>query len=136
MLKIAWHPNYKHNLPSGHRFPMEKYELIPEQLLYENTISEENLHVPGMITNEILSLVHSAEYIEKLDSLNLSPPEIRKTGFPLSQELIDREKTIMQGLWTAPFLHWKTVFPSMWQVEPTMPLPIAVKAFVYTTILQ
>ncbi len=97
MLKIAWHPNYKHNLPSGHRFPMEKYELIPEQLLYENTISEENLHVPGMITNEILSLVHSAEYIEKLDSLNLSPPEIRKTGFPLSQELIDREKTIMQG---------------------------------------
>ena len=33
MLKIAFDPIYKHQLKIGHRFPMEKYELIPEQLL-------------------------------------------------------------------------------------------------------
>ena len=27
MLKIAYHPIYKHPLPEGHRFPMEKYDL-------------------------------------------------------------------------------------------------------------
>jgi acetoin utilization deacetylase AcuC-like enzyme len=97
MLKIAWHPTYKHNLPSGHRFPMEKYELIPEQLIYENSISAENLHQPDMISDEFLELAHSSEYIDKLNHLNLSAAEIRKTGFPLSQALIDREKIIMQG---------------------------------------
>jgi hypothetical protein len=35
LLKIAFDPIYAHPLPEGHRFPMLKYELIPEQLLYE-----------------------------------------------------------------------------------------------------
>ena len=43
MLKIAWSPIYAHPLPEGHRFPMEKYNLIPEQLLYEGTITQANL---------------------------------------------------------------------------------------------
>ena len=33
MLKIAFDPIYKHQLKIGHRFPMEKYELLPENLL-------------------------------------------------------------------------------------------------------
>jgi hypothetical protein len=37
MLKIAWSAIYKHPLPEGHRFPTEKYELIPEQLLNSAT---------------------------------------------------------------------------------------------------
>ena len=32
MLKIAFDPIYKHQLKIGHRFPMEKYELLPENL--------------------------------------------------------------------------------------------------------
>jgi hypothetical protein len=32
MLKIAHSPIYQLPLPEGHRFPMLKYELIPEQL--------------------------------------------------------------------------------------------------------
>jgi len=31
MIKIAFSPIYYHELPKGHRFPMLKYELIPEQ---------------------------------------------------------------------------------------------------------
>ena len=41
MLKIAFDPIYAHPLPEGHRFPMLKYELIPEQLLYEGSITNE-----------------------------------------------------------------------------------------------
>jgi len=37
MLKIAFHPSYEHPLKKGHRFPMEKYDLLYKQLLYEGT---------------------------------------------------------------------------------------------------
>ena len=42
MLKIAFHPIYKYSLPEGHHFPMEKYELLPQQLLHEGTCKPEN----------------------------------------------------------------------------------------------
>ncbi len=35
MLSIAYHPIYQLPLPEGHRFPMEKYDLLPKQLLHE-----------------------------------------------------------------------------------------------------
>ncbi len=37
MIPIAFHPIYKHPLPEGHRFPMQKYDLLPQQLIYEGT---------------------------------------------------------------------------------------------------
>lgn len=97
MLKIALHPSYAHDLPEGHRFPMEKYELLPTQLLYEGTVSEENFFSPGILDTETALLTHSAAYLNKLESLSLSKQEIRRTGFPLSAALIAREKRIMQG---------------------------------------
>jgi hypothetical protein len=30
MFPIAFHPIYQHPLPEGHRFPMLKYELLPQ----------------------------------------------------------------------------------------------------------
>lgn len=97
MLKIAWSPIYHHSLPAGHRFPMEKYTLIPEQLLYEGTISEANLFAPTPADEADILSTHDAAYWHRLKSLTLSPAEIRKTGFPLSAELIYREICIAQG---------------------------------------
>jgi hypothetical protein len=42
MFPIAFHPIYQHPLPEGHRFPMLKYELLPQQLLHEGTALESN----------------------------------------------------------------------------------------------
>ena len=42
MLKVAFDKSYKHPLDENHRFPMIKYDLIPEQLLRENTCNHEN----------------------------------------------------------------------------------------------
>lgn len=42
MLKVAWSPLYNHPVPEGHRFPMLKYDLIPEQLLYEGVLTKVN----------------------------------------------------------------------------------------------
>ena len=97
MLKIAYHPIYKHPFPEGHRFPMEKYELLPKQLLHEGTCTEANFFKPGFPEEKYLTAVHTPEYVTNLKNLNLDRKAIRKNGFPLSQELVDREQIIAQG---------------------------------------
>jgi acetoin utilization deacetylase AcuC-like enzyme len=97
MLKIAWSELFTHPLPEGHRFPMIKYTLLPEQLLYEGTISSSNLFSPSALHDEDITSTHDAAYLQKLRSLSLSPAEIRRTGFPLSETLVQREIDIMSG---------------------------------------
>nr|MCU0385825.1 hypothetical protein [Flavihumibacter sp.] len=55
---IAFDPIYAHPLPPGHRFPMLKYELIPEQLLYEGIITEEALVSPASCPTELVLKTH------------------------------------------------------------------------------
>lgn len=97
MLKIAHNEHYVLPLPEGHRFPMEKYDLLPRQLLHEGTIEEENLFAPEELNNDIILLTHKASYLDKLDRLDLTKDEIRRNGFPLTRELIQREKMILDG---------------------------------------
>ena len=97
MLKIAYHPIYKHSLPEGHRFPMIKYELLPKQLLHEGTCSEENFFEPNIPDAKTILTVHTQEYYKELTELTLDRRAIRKIGFPLSQELVDREVIIVDG---------------------------------------
>ena len=97
MLKIAWSPIYAHPLPEGHRFPMLKYELIPEQLIHEGTIDKDNLFSPFKVDEKFILLSHDKFYWEKLKTLQLEKNEIRRIGFPLSQQLVERETTIVQG---------------------------------------
>jgi acetoin utilization deacetylase AcuC-like enzyme len=97
MVKIAWDPIYAHPLPEGHRFPMLKYELIPEQLLHEGIITQANLFSPVPVAEAIILRSHARTYWEQLRDLTLSPKEQRRIGFPLSSQLIERELRIAQG---------------------------------------
>lgn len=97
MLKIAYTEIYQHSLPEGHRFPMLKYELIPKQLLYEGIITTENLFEPTLCSEENILLTHDVEYWQRMKNLELTEREMRKVGFPLSAQLVEREITIMQG---------------------------------------
>jgi len=97
MIKIAWHPIYAHPLPEGHRFPMLKYELIPEQLLHEGTIEQDNLFSPEPLSEKIVLLTHQKAYWEQLRDLTLSGKDQRRIGFPLDAQLVERELRIAQG---------------------------------------
>lgn len=97
MLKIAYDPIYKHHLPEGHRFPMIKYELLPEQLLYEGTATDDNFFAPPKVEERRILDTHDATYWKRLRNLELDRAEIRRTGFPLSADLVDRELIINQG---------------------------------------
>lgn len=96
-LYIAFDPIYAHPLPDGHRFPMLKYELIPEQLMYEQVITSENLHRPEVCSDEIILLTHESGYLKQLKEQTLSAKEQRLIGFPQSPELTLRELVITQG---------------------------------------
>ena len=97
MLPIAHHPIYKHPLPEGHRFPMIKYELLPQQLLYEGTAIQSDFYEPDLPDMANIFAVHDKTYVDKLLSLTLDPRAVRKIGFPLSAELVERELRIAQG---------------------------------------
>jgi acetoin utilization deacetylase AcuC-like enzyme len=97
LLKIAFDPIYAHSLPEGHRFPMLKYELIPEQLLYEGTITNANLFSPSVCANEVVLWTHHYDYVQKLHQQTLSAREQRHIGFPQSPQLTQREFVIAQG---------------------------------------
>ncbi len=97
MVKIARHPLYAHPLPEGHRFPMLKYELIPEQLLHEGLIKPDHLFAPEPLSEELVLLTHYPAYWEQLRDLTLPAKEQRRIGFPLTAQLVERELRIAQG---------------------------------------
>ena len=76
---------------------MEKYDLLPKQLIYDGTCIQEDFFVPKPIDLSIIERVHEPEYIKKLRSLTLNKSEARKIGFPLSKELVEREIIIAGG---------------------------------------
>ena len=97
MLKIAFDPIYKHQLKVGHRFPMEKYELLPEQLLRKNICNYDNFFSPTPIEKQLLLSTHDEGYYNNLINLSLPKLDARQIGFPLSDTLIKRERIIAQG---------------------------------------
>jgi acetoin utilization deacetylase AcuC-like enzyme len=97
MVKIAHHALYAHPLPEGHRFPMLKYELIPEQLLHEGTIGPEHLFEPETLSEDVILQTHDKAYWASLRDLELAPAAQRRIGFPLSAQLVEREIRIAQG---------------------------------------
>ncbi len=97
MLHIAWSPEFVLPLPEGHRFPMQKYEWIPEQLCYEGIVRESDLKRPEIAPLNQLQWTHTSDYLDRLQYQKLTPAEIRKIGFPLSEALVKREFQILQG---------------------------------------
>lgn len=97
MLKVAWAESYVLPLPPNHRFPMSKYEVLPQQLLHEGTLRHENFFAPLPLECDRILAVHDVDYWNRLEQLELAPAEIRRIGFPLTRELVTREMTIANG---------------------------------------
>ena len=96
-IPIAYHKKYKLKLPKNHRFPMEKYELLPLQLINEGISDKTHFFLPEYAKIADVLEIHDKAYVMKLINLDLNKSEIRKIGFPLSKELIYREFLITGG---------------------------------------
>jgi acetoin utilization deacetylase AcuC-like enzyme len=74
-------------LPSGHKFPIEKYRLLRETLEREDRFVLE----PGPLADrQTIELVHDADYVEAFLSGTLDAGAMRRIGFPWSEALVQR----------------------------------------------
>jgi len=76
---------------------MEKYELLPLQLKREGTMEEENFFTPKPIDISDILAIHEKSYWQKLLDLDFSRQEELRSGFPISQQLVERELVITGG---------------------------------------
>lgn len=96
-MRVAFSPIYRYELPAKHRFPMEKYTLLPEQLLYEGTIRPSAFFAAEALSEPAILRTHAPEYWSKLKTNGLGRKEARAIGFPMRPELIARGRVIAQG---------------------------------------
>jgi acetoin utilization deacetylase AcuC-like enzyme len=96
-MKCSYHPGYQVPLPSGHPFPISKYPLLKDRLLTEGVLAAHDLVEPNPVGRETLALVHTPEYLDKLESSGLSAAEQRKLGMPWSEQLWQRSRLACGG---------------------------------------
>lgn len=101
MLRIFHSDAYVPPLPAGHRFPISKYGLIREQLLYEGTITEGQLEESTPVAEADILAVHDEAYWRAVRDLDLSPKAMRRVGFPASRALVERARRSAQGTLSA-----------------------------------
>ena len=97
MLPIAFDPTYVLQLPEGHRFPMDKYELLPQQLLHEGSCEPTDFFIPKTASLDDILRTHDSSYVQRLTEGSLDKSEIRKIGFPWSPAMVAREFLIAGG---------------------------------------
>jgi len=76
---------------------MQKYALLPQQLLHEGIAEPADFHSPLKVSLETLCLAHTPDYVHKFVHLQLSHKEALPIGFVQNQQLVDRELTLVQG---------------------------------------
>jgi acetoin utilization deacetylase AcuC-like enzyme len=84
-------------LPERHRFPKHKYSLLRRRVTEAGLLSSQDLHIPNAVTDDELLLVHSPEYLEKVNTGKLTDKEIRRFGLPWSPQLVERSKRSTGG---------------------------------------
>ncbi len=79
-------------LPDGHRFPMQRYQLLRERLEASGLFAAENICVPPAATDSQLQLVHTNDWINRVTSGELTSDELRRIGFPWSEQMVERSR--------------------------------------------
>jgi acetoin utilization deacetylase AcuC-like enzyme len=96
-MKCSYHPGYQVPLPAGHPFPIAKFPLLKERLLTAGVLAASDILEPDPIDIRTLELVHTREYLDKLQSSGLSAAEQRRLGLPWSDSLWLRSRLACGG---------------------------------------
>ena len=78
MLKIAYHHIYRHKLVENHRFPMIKYELIPEQLIREGVCNDDNFFTPIAIQDNDILIDQINDHNDSISITNYVKPDFNQ----------------------------------------------------------
>jgi acetoin utilization deacetylase AcuC-like enzyme len=89
-LRVAFSPQYSFHLGTHHQFPMAKYRAVHDLLLAEGTILPEDVMPAPAVTETELRRVHTADYVSRFLTGELSAAEQRRLGFPWTSALRER----------------------------------------------
>lgn len=84
-------------LPPEHRFLMNKYALLRQQVVATGLVAPDDLRVPDRATDEQILRAHDADYLERVKRGELTRQEIRRIGFPWSPEMVERSRRSSGG---------------------------------------
>lgn len=84
-------------LPPGHRFPMRKYRMLREELLFEKIITPAQLLPAPEVALEDLLRAHAERYVMGLKNNTLSEKELRPIGLTWSEHLLRRSYASVGG---------------------------------------
>jgi acetoin utilization deacetylase AcuC-like enzyme len=89
MLKIFRIDQYSLPLPPSHRFPVQKYPLLRERVASANLGM---LVLPEPADDRQLGRVHTADYLQRMQTDAMSATEMRRIGFPWSIQMVERSR--------------------------------------------
>ncbi len=95
--KLFFTDQYLYPLPEHHKFPIDKYILTKEQLIYQGLVSPEQLIDPGLIDEPAILLIHTKAYWEQIKSQTLDARMIRRIGLPLTSVSVNRARNSVAG---------------------------------------
>lgn len=79
------------DLPPGHRFPMDKYAATREALAKDASLRGRiNVVKAPQCTLEELLTTHCPEYVDRVVNLRLTADDVRKIGFPMERQNVER----------------------------------------------
>jgi acetoin utilization deacetylase AcuC-like enzyme len=84
-------------LPSGHRFPGEKYRLLREALLHQGIIAPWQLELSPQASRADLLRAHDPGYVDAFLAGSLPAEAMRQIGMPWSEHLVHRTLATMGG---------------------------------------
>jgi acetoin utilization deacetylase AcuC-like enzyme len=96
--RLFYTDQYAIDLPPEHRFPMPKYRLVRDQLSGDGLFE----FVPAPLASaETVELAHDSEYVRRFLGGSLSAQEMRRIGFPWSEQLVRRTMASVGGTLSA-----------------------------------
>ncbi|MBS0394519.1 MAG: histone deacetylase [Proteobacteria bacterium] len=100
-MRVAYHPDYRVDLPPTHPYPMGKYPLLHARLLAAGWIEPGAILEPEEAPLVMLERVHERSYLEQLADGALTPAQVRRLGVPLTPRLWRRSRLAVHGTWLA-----------------------------------
>lgn len=84
-------------LPQGHRFPVQKYEMLKASLLAEKLVPQDALHISPRAEDEFVFQAHTEDYVQALTDGSIDPKDMRRIGFPWSEHIAERGRRTTGG---------------------------------------
>ena len=96
-MKVFYSDHFVLPLPEGHRFPMAKYSMLRERVARDGICGPGELLTPRAVTDQEILRAHAPDYLKRVASGTLTDKEMRRIGFPWSEQMVERSRRASGG---------------------------------------